>query len=114
MDNNDQLTMDCIAARQAGMSYGQWKAWKALQERKDVPVPEPDSEPVVIELAYEGKKCEWCSKPLPANTRRRFCNDHCKQQSYYYRNYAEIQVREKARRDKRRMEREAERANADS
>jgi hypothetical protein len=64
----DKLTTDCIAAKTAGMSYGQWKA---TQERKEIPVN--------TDLPAGWKLCEWCRTPYKPTSRRpqRFCQPYC-------------------------------------
>lgn len=64
----DNLTRDAVAAKKAGMTYGQWKA---MQEPAPI-VPAPRG--VVI------KTCEFCGTEFRYrnNRQRKYCSDECK------------------------------------
>ena len=67
----DNLARNAMLARQAGMSYGQWKAMQ---------------QPVKIEKAVPDGwiVCENCGKAFKPKTKRpqRFCNCVCQKQTY--------------------------------
>ena len=54
----DRLTLDCIAAQRAGMSYGQWKALHPRTEKVHPGVQE--EEPVAPK-----QLCVVCGKEIP-------------------------------------------------
>ena len=68
----DQLTLDCIAARRAGLSYGQYIATK--------PTP-----PAAVRFPKQGargqekrKVCILCGGEIPSNVKRRkYCSPKC-------------------------------------
>ena len=60
-----------MLARQAGMSYGKWKAMQPIVEVKEKPMPE------------EYRTCEYCGEIIGGDRRKRFCNDDCRRQAYY-------------------------------
>ena len=70
----DQLTRDSIAARKAGMTYGQWKALH--------PSTKVDAAPVTPE-----KACEICGKEIITRAsgcgyqRVRYCSEACAYQA---------------------------------
>lgn len=68
----DRLAMNAMLARQAGMSYGKWKA---MQE--PVQIVKPD--------CPEGwVKCEYCGKPFKKfGGKKRFCDIYCRERAYY-------------------------------
>lgn len=68
----DRLTSDAVAARQAGMSYGKWKA---AQERTEPLTPPPDVSGIDPEkLRY----CKYCRAPFEKGKyHRRFCSREC-------------------------------------
>lgn len=61
----DRLARNAMLARQAGMSYGKWKAMQT---------------PVVIIKKPEGLVCKYCGKTFPKNKyrARAYCSDYCK------------------------------------
>jgi hypothetical protein len=64
-----------MLARQAGMTYGKWKA---MQPRVDIEKPTiPDG----------WKACEYCGKAFKPVQGKRFCEEYCRQQAYYERNH---------------------------
>lgn len=73
----DQLTMDCIAARKAGMSYGKWKALHGKSKGKVLAVVQP-----------EEKVCAICGKEIIPRAsgcgyqRVRYCSDACAYQAH--------------------------------
>lgn len=73
----DQLTLDCIAAQKAGMTYGKWKA---LQPRVEVVMPEqeelPEEEPDVKKEPPK-RLCKACGKVVTGHGCRRYCDDAC-------------------------------------
>lgn len=83
----DQLTLDCIAAQKAGMTYGKWKAQQ--------PVVTPVVEPEPWEVQEDSTKiCRNCGTKLPKNlhANARYCSRSCKDEihsryslAYYYR-----------------------------
>ena len=64
----DKLTQDSIAARKAGMSYGQYMASRYQPPVIEVDVPDP-----------EARHCLHCGKEIPkwAHKNRRYCSDPC-------------------------------------
>lgn len=72
----DQLTIDSTNAIKAGLSYGKYMA---IKPKTDVPVPKIKSG---VEYQHT---CEFCGKDFVTYTRqaRKFCSDHCREQSYY-------------------------------
>ena len=89
----DQLTRDCIAARQAGMSYGKWKALHYVPPVEvETPKQEEQEEPEVA--PKEVRVCRICGKPIPPEKRKdtRYCSQECIaegnrqfQNAYYHR-----------------------------
>ena len=89
----DQLTLDCIAAQKAGMTYGKWKALHP------VTVVEPEPEKVPEEVPEEMPKravriCPICGGNVPSDMHGsvRYCSVECKyefirrkQRDYYRR-----------------------------
>jgi uncharacterized paraquat-inducible protein A len=70
-DPMDNLARNAMLAKQAGMSYGQWKALQA---------------PVKIEKkAQDGwKVCEYCGKAFKhtAQGRKKYCEPYCQKMAY--------------------------------
>lgn len=65
MDNLDHCAM---LAREAGISYGKWKALQpVVKVEKVVPV-----------LPDGWKSCEWCGKPFKSIKGKRFCEAGCR------------------------------------
>lgn len=72
----DQLTLDCIEARKAGMTYGRWKALQPPKEKA------PDQ----VEEEPSGKYCRVCGKMIPRTSPRKvYCSNTCMNQYDYYR-----------------------------
>ena len=70
----DRLARNAMLARQAGMSYGKWKA---LQPR--IPVEKMAPENWI--------ECEWCGKPFRPRGGKRFCDLDCRDRAYRARKY---------------------------
>ena len=68
----DNLARNAMLAKQAGMSYGRWKAMQPV-----VPVEKKTGIP-------DGwKECEECRKPFkPFNGKQRFCCTDCQKAAY--------------------------------
>ena len=62
----DNLARNAMLARQAGMSYGKWKA---LQ-----PVVTPDRK----ELPEGWRVCANCGKEFKGRSNKKYCNPDCK------------------------------------
>ena len=80
----DNLARNAMLARQAGMSYGKWKAMQQI-----VPITEKKA-------SKDLKVCPWCGEKFTQPTKRNqiYCNVLCQQQAYYENNkkkYAEWQ-----------------------
>ena len=81
----NNLARDAMLAKQAGLSYGQWKAMQPPQEENPEEVPDG------------WLVCEYCGKQFKPKTKRpkRFCEVECQKQAYkkkyaeYMRNYRE-------------------------
>lgn len=66
----DRLARNAMLARQAGMSYGKWKA---MQQPVKIVKPE----------VPEGwRKCKHCGEPFPGKQGKRFCSDECRREAY--------------------------------
>lgn len=64
----DKLAINAMLAKQAGMSYGKWKAMQPIIEKPEVP---------------DGwKRCEYCGKGFKPVSRKRFCDVHCRERAY--------------------------------
>lgn len=88
----DQLTLDCIAAQKAGMTYGKWKA---LQPRVEVVIPQepelPEEEPKVKKEPPK-RFCKICGNVITGKGRRGYCGETCeyegakaRSRDYYWR-----------------------------
>lgn len=83
----DNLARNAFMAKQAGLSYGRWKAMQPI-------VPVVKKEP---EETKKTKVCPWCGEkfvPNRFNSRQKYCNTVCQQTAYYENNkkkYAEWQ-----------------------
>ena len=78
----DQLTLDCIAAQKAGMTYGKWKA---LQPRVEVVIPqEPELPEDESEVNKEPPKrlCRACGKVITTLYRKNYCSDKCQYEGH--------------------------------
>lgn len=72
----DNLARNAMLARQAGMTYGKWKA---LHYNPDENVP-PKEKEVVIPEGW--MVCERCGKPFKPTHRQRFCDFYCRTEAY--------------------------------
>ena len=73
----DQLTLDCIAARKAGMTYGKWKA---LQPRIEVVMPKQEEKKPKPEVREPMpiRECKHCGKEFATdNGAKRYCCYEC-------------------------------------
>ena len=66
----DRLARNAMLARQAGLSYGKWKALQPIVPVEKKPIPEG------------WKECERCGKPFKPGPRQRFCELYCRVQAY--------------------------------
>ena len=67
----DSLARDVMLAKQAGMSYGQWKALQPI-----IPIAKR-------EIPDGWRRCEWCGKPFkPVRGGKRFCEASCRTEAY--------------------------------
>ena len=70
----DQLAQEALAATNAGMSYGNWKAQqsapKPIVQQPQIKQKEPTAKPRPL--------CRICGNQIPETTRRRlFCSAEC-------------------------------------
>ena len=74
----DRLAKNAMLAKQAGLSYGRWKA---MQPRVEVDTEKTEGWTV----------CEWkrCGKAFPPKHGKKFCDAYCRQEAYKERKYAE-------------------------
>ena len=77
----DSLTKNAIEAKQAGMSYGKWKAMQPQQEKQDEKIPDG------------WIKCLHCGKPFKPTPNQKFCEYYCR----YLHNLQEKRKQEKER-----------------
>lgn len=92
----DRLTRDAIAAEQAGMSYGKYKALHPHtpdegEEDQEPPRPKVDPD------KYE-RVCETCGKTfyLTTKVRQKYCSDYCRT---FARSQREQKLREKKKQE---------------
>lgn len=77
----DRLTQEALAATNAGMSYGKWKAQQPVQKPIVQQTPKP-KEPA----ARPRPLCRICGKAIPEFSRRRVtCSPECASKADYYR-----------------------------
>ena len=70
----DQLTLDCIAAQKAGMTYGKWKA---LHYVPPVEIPKQEVKPEVKEEALK-RVCRYCGKEFVVGHKLMWhCSEDC-------------------------------------
>lgn len=62
----DNLARDTMLARQAGMSYGKWKAMQ----------------PVVASIPEGWATCEYCGGQFKPRKKKRFCDSTCRDKAY--------------------------------
>lgn len=98
----DNLARNAMLAKQAGMSYGKWKALHPTEPKKADEIPEG------------WRVCEYCGIAYKPKTkrRRRYCDSECQRMGYYnenkekwavkHREYARIS-RERAREKKKKQ-----------
>ena len=68
---SDSLARDVMLAKQAGMSYGKWKAQQPFVPIADRKIPDG------------WKRCETCGKPFkPASGGKRYCEAYCRTKAY--------------------------------
>ena len=68
----DRLARNAMLARQAGMSYGKWKAMQPVVNVKEMK-----------ELPEGWIKCECCEKPFkPFSGNQRYCEYMCRERGY--------------------------------
>lgn len=78
----DNLARDVMLAKQAGMSYGQWKAMQPQQQAKQKALPEGH------------KKCIGCGKVFyTADKRQIYCDAVCRIQANQYKNRERARMR---------------------
>ena len=65
----DRLAMNAMLARQAGMTYGKWKALQPVV-------------PVEKKIPDGWLKCEECGEPFAPKNGKRFCDEGCRRRSY--------------------------------
>lgn len=84
----DSLARNAMLARQAGMSYGKWKALQPREEPKEKPLPEG------------WVKCQWCGNLIKQANRRKklYCDAICGRQAYYEQHRLELLEAGKQRR----------------
>ena len=66
----DRLSRNAMLARQAGMTYGKWKALQPIVPIEKKPIPEG------------WRKCEYCGNAFPGKQGKRFCDVYCREQAY--------------------------------
>ena len=77
----DNLARNAMLARQAGMSYGKWKAMQEPVKVENKPIPKG------------WKKCEGCGKVFkPNDVRQRFCDVTCRTETYNAAHREEIKL----------------------
>lgn len=77
----DRLTRDAIAAEQAGMSYGQYKAQHPHTPEDGDEIEAPEPEPLPTDPGIYERTCIVCGKVFYMRTRARhaYCGDYCRQ-----------------------------------
>ena len=78
----DNLARNAMLAKEAGLSYGKWKAMQPIVEIKKPEIPEG------------AKKCVGCGKAFVGrNPKQKYCDVTCQKETYrrnhpsYYREY---------------------------
>ena len=66
----DELSRDAMLAKQAGMSYGKWRALQPPEKEK------------VKEIPNGMVKCEICGKLFKKRGTKRFCDTVCREMAY--------------------------------
>lgn len=83
----DRLARNAMLAKQAGMSYGKWKAMQETIQIKKKESPEEDM-----------KVCPYCGKKFkPKSKKQKYCDITCQQQHWYENNKERLneRIREK-------------------
>lgn len=65
----DRLARNAMLARQAGMTYGKWKALQPVA-------------PIVKTIPKNWVRCEECGKAFPPKNKKRFCDVDCRRRAY--------------------------------
>lgn len=94
MEENNRLTSDAIAAKEAGMSYGQWKALH------------PNTEHITAMDDDKYVPCPNCGKPFIQKRNQKYCGAFCQQQYYYRANNEKYRLKQKKIREKRKLKKE--------
>ena len=91
----DRLTRDSIAAEQAGMSYGQYKALHPHTPDEDEVPPKPKTDPGRYEFI-----CQCCGKAFykKGKAKQKWCSEECNREA--------ARLRYEARRDMKQEEKE--------
>ena len=96
----DELSRDAMLAKQAGLTYGKWRALQWEEECKK----NPEAKACKKEQIPEGwEKCEYCRKLFKKQTTKRFCDIYCRRMANYAKESAKA-----AERYRRKKERAAE------
>jgi hypothetical protein len=66
----DNLARNAMLAKEAGLSYGKWKALQPVVEPKRKLLPEG------------WKECPWCGKDFKGRSNKRYCDIECRLQDY--------------------------------
>ena len=91
----DQLTLDCIAAQKAGMTYGKWKALHYVPPA-EIEIPQKE-EPEADEEAPK-RLCRYCGKEFTVtHSLKLYCDSTCKYEAF------KISQNERYHRKKERM-----------
>lgn len=90
----DNLARNAFLARQAGMSYGKWKA---MQPPVQIVKKETPTE------TKEMKVCPWCGEKFKPNmgNKQKYCDVSCQRTAYYENNKKKVLERMKEYREKR-------------
>ena len=73
----DQLTLDCIAAQKAGMTYGKWKALHHVPVA--VVIPQQEVEVPQVEEEAPKRVCRYCGKEFTVtHGSMLYCDSACK------------------------------------
>ena len=90
----DNLARNAMLARQAGMSYGKWKAMQTPTPIEQNGIPEG------------WKYCRWCGKAFkPKAGKQIYCEYDCREKAYYEKS-REIRIVANAEYRRKRKERE--------
>ena len=62
----DRLSRNALRAREAGMTYGKWKALQPVEQKQEV-------------VEEDLPLCEWCGTPFKPTSKRpqKYCNYVC-------------------------------------